>query len=89
MRFEHHYDEAIGIGVAAPRISWQTTAEPGFVQAGYELEFERADGTRSTGRVDSDEQVLVAWPVAPLTSRERVGVRVRVYGSDGVASAFS
>ena len=89
MRFEHHYDEAIGIGVAAPRISWQTTAEPGFVQAGYELEFDRADGTQSTGRVESHEQVLVAWPVAPLASRERVGVRVRVYGDDGVASAFS
>jgi alpha-L-rhamnosidase len=89
VRFEHHYDEAIGIGVAAPRISWQTTAEPGFVQAGYELEFDRADGTHSTGRVESNEQVLVAWPVAPLASRERVGVRVRVYGSDGVPSAFS
>ena len=89
MRFEHHYDEAIGIGVAAPRISWQATAEPGFVQTGYELEFDRADGTWSTGRVESHEQVLVAWPVAPLASRERVGVRVRVYGDDGVASAFS
>jgi alpha-L-rhamnosidase len=89
VRFEHHYDEAIGIGVASPRISWQTTAEPGFVQAGYELEFDRADGTHSTGRIDSAEQVLVAWPVSRLASRERVGVRVRVYGPDGVASAFS
>jgi alpha-L-rhamnosidase len=89
VRFEHHYDEAIGIGVASPRISWQTTAEPGFVQAGYELEFDRADGTQSTGRIESHEQVLVAWSVAPLASRERVGVRVRVYDADGVASAFS
>lgn len=35
-----------------------------------------------TGRVESPEQVLVKWPGAPLTSRERVTVRVRVWTPD-------
>ncbi|WP_411699868.1 family 78 glycoside hydrolase catalytic domain [Conyzicola sp.] len=89
VRFEHHATEALGIDVRAPRISWQTTAEPGFEQAAYELEFERGTTVQSTGRIDSADQVLVPWTVAPLASRERVGVRVRVFGADGSVSPFS
>ncbi|HEV7951622.1 MAG TPA: alpha-L-rhamnosidase N-terminal domain-containing protein, partial [Glaciihabitans sp.] len=89
VRFEHHTIDTLGIGVSTPRLSWQISAEPGFVQAGYELEFDRAGSVQSTGRVDSAEQVLVAWPLAPLASRESVGVRVRVFGDDGSISAFS
>jgi alpha-L-rhamnosidase len=89
VRFEHHAAEALGIGVRAPRISWQTTARPGFEQAGYELEFDRGATVESTGRVESSEQVLVPWQAVPLASRERVGVRVRVFGTDGSVSPFS
>jgi alpha-L-rhamnosidase len=89
VRFEHHAAEALGIGVRAPRISWQTSARPGFEQAGYELEFDRGATVESTGRVESSEQVLVPWPAVPLASRERVGVRVRVFGTDGSVSPFS
>jgi alpha-L-rhamnosidase len=89
VRFEHHADGIVGIGVASPRLSWQTIADSGFEQAAYELELQRADGTFSTGRVESRDQVLVAWPHTPLRSRERVSVRVRVFGADGVASEFS
>ncbi|MEV7413328.1 hypothetical protein AB0O04_36600, partial [Streptomyces althioticus] len=46
------------------------------------LELERRGGIRRTGRVDSAEQVLAPWPGDPLTSRERVTVRVRVWTSD-------
>jgi alpha-L-rhamnosidase len=89
VRFEHHTGGAIGIGVASPRLSWQTVADGGYEQVAYELEVEREEGTFSTGRVESPEQVLVAWPDAPLRSRERVAVRVRVFGADSAASPFS
>ena len=36
VRFEHHR-EALGIGEAAPRLSWQVAGEPGWRQAAYEL----------------------------------------------------
>jgi hypothetical protein len=36
VRFEHHR-EALGIGEAAPRLSWHVAAEPGWQQAAYEL----------------------------------------------------
>ncbi|WP_221583700.1 glycoside hydrolase family 78 protein [Microbacterium sp. G2-8] len=82
---EHHI-EPIGIGEAAPRLSWVTSAEAaGWHQAAYEI----ASGDETTGRVESVEQVLVAWPFAPLASRERREVRVRVWGDDGSASDWS
>ncbi|MER6347900.1 family 78 glycoside hydrolase catalytic domain [Streptomyces sp. NPDC001595] len=77
MSFEHHPD-GLGIGVAAPRLSWTLTPGSG-PQEAYELELDRGGRTHRTGRVDSAEQVLVAWPGQPLTSRERVTVRVRVW----------
>ena len=33
--------------------------------------------------VELDQSVLVAWPFEPLQSRERVSLRVRVWGKDG------
>ena len=36
VRFEHHR-EALGIGEASPRLSWQVASEPGWRQAAYEL----------------------------------------------------
>src|SRR6266568_207618 len=41
------------------------------------------------GRVESDQSVLVPWPFAPLSSRERLMVRVRVWGLDGQPSVWS
>ncbi|HKN95981.1 MAG TPA: glycoside hydrolase family 78 protein [Pseudonocardiaceae bacterium] len=73
VRFEH-LDDALGIGVARPRLSWQVhTDDPKWTQTAYEVE---RDG--DVVRVESAEQVLVAWPFAPLASRERATVRVRV-----------
>lgn len=95
-RFEHLPD-ALGIGAASPRLSWTVvTAIEGWTQAGYEIEACEAGGTTDavrlrgqTGQVESGESVLVDWPFAPLASRERVTVRVRVRGSDGSISAWS
>ncbi|WP_436789982.1 family 78 glycoside hydrolase catalytic domain [Yinghuangia sp. YIM S10712] len=81
--FEHARD-GLGIGWDRPRLSWRTrTQSSGWLQSGYELELVTADGTRrEVAAVDSDESVLVPWPFPPLGSRERVGVRVRVSGTD-------
>ncbi|GAA2215952.1 glycoside hydrolase family 78 protein [Nonomuraea monospora] len=96
--FEHHR-EAFGIGEPAPRLSWTVVTDiSGWRQAGYEIELSdgattdrgnAASSGTATGRVESAESVLVPWPGAPLGSRERRGVRVRVHGTDGSASDWS
>jgi len=89
--FEHLRD-ALGVGVARPRLSWMVeTSATGWLQAAYEIEAYTPDGQRcaQTGRVESPESVLVPWPFNPLVSRQRLGVRVRVWGKDGQASAWS
>lgn len=82
-----HHREPLGIGEARPRLSWKTSAEPGWVQVEYELEVTR--GTATTVAVDSAEQVLVDWPGAALSSREHATVRVRVRGNDDAWSPWS
>ena len=86
LRAEYHPGRALGIGAASPRLSWITTTErDGWMQAGYEIEL---DGV-ALGRIDGDDSVFVAWPGAPLASRAAHRVRVRVWGADGSASAWS
>jgi len=91
VRFEH-LRESLGMGAARPRLSWMiSTTAAGWTQTAYEIEAANGDGRPlgSTGKVESTQSVLVAWPVAPLVSRARVCVKVRVWGSDGRASAWS
>ncbi|MFD8869093.1 family 78 glycoside hydrolase catalytic domain [Streptomyces sp. NPDC059590] len=87
MSFEHLLD-GLGTGVAAPRLSWSLPAGAG-AQDGYEIELDREDHVHRTGRIDSTDQVLVSWPGEPLTSRERVTVRVRVWAGGNTPSAWS
>src|SRR5689334_12068246 len=87
-----HLREALGIGADCPRLSWLVeTGSQGWRQAAYEIESYDADGKlrNQTGRVDSDQSVLIDWPFAPLASRERLTVRVRVWGMDGQSSDWS
>ena len=91
IRFEQRSD-AIGIGTARPRLSWiSETSAVDWRQTGYELESYTVDGQfrEQTGRIASDQSVLVPWPFAPLVSREQVLVRVRVWGNNGVISPWS
>jgi alpha-L-rhamnosidase len=91
VRFEHT-PEPLGIGVARPRLTWTITTDcPEWYQAAYEIESYWPDGQlrEQTGRVKSDESVLVPWPFASLRSRECVMVRVRVCGGDGQFSRWS
>ncbi|GAA1466179.1 glycoside hydrolase family 78 protein [Microbacterium thalassium] len=88
-----HHREPLGIGESHPRLSWVVdTDEAGWRQRAYEIEVsvpEAGTETFTSGRVDSDAQVLVDWPVEALPSRARRSVRVRVWGPDDAASAWS
>ena len=91
VRFEHRRD-ALGIGTPRPRVSWWTdTHTEGWTQAGYEMKATNSDGSLfgQTGRVESSQSVLIDWPFEPLSSRQRVWVRVRVWGTDGTVSSWS
>ena len=84
LRVEHHLaGDVLGLGTPSPRLSWRyDTAPASFSQVAYEVEVVRA-GLSERYEVPSSEQVLVAWPSAPLGSREAVTVRVRVHdGAD-------
>lgn len=86
VRFEYHR-EPLGTGEAAPRLSWTAaTVALNWVQVAYELE---RQGGETTGRVESAESVLVAWPFTPLASREQARVRVRVWDNGGSLSSWS
>lgn len=91
VRIEHRQD-SLGIGVRRPRLSWRvTTASHGWKQTAYEIQAHGLGGAlrEQTGKIESDQSVLVAWPFAPLTSRERLTVRARVWGHDGSVSDWS
>src|SRR5579864_1986832 len=84
VRVEHGRD-ALGIGTPRPRVSWIVhTGAANWWQDGYEIEAFGADGglRAQTGRVASDQSVLIPWPFAPLQSRERLLLRVRAWGRD-------
>ena len=87
-----HYRETLGVGNSQPRLSWTIKTEvPIWFQSAYEIEEHDADGKllKQTGRIESDQSVLVPWPFTKLSSRERVSVRVRVWGKDGSESDWS
>jgi alpha-L-rhamnosidase len=91
VRFEH-LQEALGVGTPQPRVSWWVeTSRPAWLQTAYAMELHAPSGELlgETGRVDSSDSVLVAWPFAPLASRQRVLVRVRVWDGDGAPSPWS
>ncbi len=85
-----HHRAALGIGEAAPRLSWEVRQAPdGWSQDAYQLRRDDDGGVTTADWVAGDAQVLVGWPFDTLRSRERATVRVRVRGSDGVVSAWS
>jgi len=91
VRVEHRRD-ALGIGASRPRLSWTVAAAAlGWCQASYEIEVRGPDGLlrAHTEPIASDQSVLVPWPFAPLLSRERLSVRVRVWGADARPSVWS
>ncbi len=84
-----HLPRALGIGVAAPRLSWKTTAPAGWRQRAYEVALSADGRVETTALIADTDSVLVTWPFSPLTSRERAEVSVRVHGEDGSTSEWS
>ena len=76
-----HLEEALGIDVVAPRLSWQLAA-PATRQEAYRLEV----GTWSSGWVESDECVLVPYDGPAVGSRTRLEWHVQVRTDAGVSA---
>ncbi|MBC7217637.1 MAG: family 78 glycoside hydrolase catalytic domain [Candidatus Caldatribacterium sp.] len=91
LRFEH-YREPLGIRHNRPRLSWTVaTSIPAWQQKAYQVRaYDEAHQLRyETDWIISNQSVLVPWPFAPLKSRERLLVQVRVRGEDGTISPWS
>jgi alpha-L-rhamnosidase len=84
-----HHREPFGIGEQSPRLSWKTTAGPEWRQLAYQAEIVLDGAVHRTGWIESGDSVLVPWPFAPLASRARADVRVRVRGAEQVVSRWS
>lgn len=88
VRFENHATPALGIGEDRPRLSWRIdAAPPAYRQAAYEVEWRTTDAdgaVRDSGAlvVESEDQLYVPWPGAPLPPRATATARVRVRGAD-------
>jgi alpha-L-rhamnosidase len=78
LRVEHLGDAVLGMGERRPRLSWQLP-DGASRQTAYSVEL---DG-RELDRIDADASVLVSWPSDPLTSRQRVDWRVKVWTDQG------
>lgn len=86
-----HLRDTLSLGVSKPRLSWTVLTEAeAWRQQSYELELVLgADEPISVGPNASPDSVLVPWPFAPLASRDRLALRVRVWGEDGSVSPWS
>ncbi len=69
-----HLDEPFGIDVVRPRVSWKLP-----VTATRQVAYRVIAGAWDSGRVESDQSVLVEYDGPPLTSRARVEWQVQVW----------
>jgi alpha-L-rhamnosidase len=91
LRFEH-YREPFGIGDPCPRLAWIVeTDQTDWHQSAYAVELYGPIGEllAATGRIESDQSVLVDWPFQPLGSRQRAAVRVRAWNQGGESTVWS
>jgi alpha-L-rhamnosidase len=80
---EHLGASVLGLGDRRPRLSWRLPLGTQRQDA-YALEI---DG-HALGPIASDDCILVPWPGDPLSSRQRVVWRVKVW-ADGTESEWS
>jgi alpha-L-rhamnosidase len=93
-----HLVDPVGIGTAQPRLSWKLDSDrAGEVQTAYQI---RASSSESglandqadlwdSGKVTSDQSVLVPWGGKALSSRAQVHWEVRAWDKDGNPTAWS
>ena len=81
----------IGMGVEKPRFTWLITSTQGStMQTAYELVIREGKKTVwSTGKVNSDQSVLVEYAGTPLVSNTKYNWQVRVWDNHGGVSAWS
>lgn len=88
IRFEHH-PAGLGVNEPRPRVSWRyesksASSPQNWLQTSYEIEVkDRRSSETKSFKVDGDDNVLVSWPGAPLTSRDGASIRVRAFGVSG------
>jgi alpha-L-rhamnosidase len=75
-----HLDDAFGIDVTMPRLSWKLP-----VIATRQIAYRLRVGTWDSGRVEGDASVLVPYGGPPLTSRQQVEAAVQVWTDLGVS----
>src|SRR5258708_812929 len=93
-----HLDNPQGIDATQPRLSWMLQSnERGVKQTAYQilvassvakLKSDQGD-LWDSGKVSSDESVLVAYAGKPLASRTECFWKVHVWDTDGKVSAWS
>jgi alpha-L-rhamnosidase len=93
-----HLVNPVGLGNAQPRLSWKLVSDrPGEVQTAYEIRAANSTAALAagqfnlgdSGKVSSNQSVLVPWSGLPLASRSQVFWQVRVWDKDGAPSAWS
>ncbi|GAB4109828.1 MAG: alpha-L-rhamnosidase [Roseiflexaceae bacterium] len=81
----------LGIDIRAPRLSWQLVGQPGLRQQAYRLlaagdSADLTDSTKliwDTGRIDSDQSILLPYTGPALRSRQRVYWQVQIWNQAG------
>ncbi len=93
-----HLQNPVGIGNQSPRLSWKLRSDRnGEVQTAWQI---RAASSRSgldthppelwdSGKIVSDQSVLVPWAGNPLDSRSLVFWQVRIWDKNGQPSPWS
>lgn len=81
----------VGIDARSPRLSWQLhAAERGIVQSAYQIRvWDDGGALWDSGKVPSDQSVLVTYAGARLRSGQRCTWQVRVWDGSESASAWS
>ena len=79
--------EPLGIDSTTPHFSWKIASEKPMTQCAYEVE---VDGKLwRSGKVESNQQVMVPYEGVALASRQQSRWRVRVWNQDDKASRWS
>src|SRR5690348_280408 len=93
-----HLTNPVGIGNRSPRLSWKLRSDrAGEAQTAWEIRAASAiirlkagsSDLWDSGKMVSDQSVLVPWAGKPLNSRSQVFWQVRVWDKDGRPTAWS
>jgi alpha-L-rhamnosidase len=93
-----HLRNPIGIGIQQPRLSWKLRSDRnGEVQSTWQIRAASSSSGLNTnppdlwdsGKIVSDQSVLVPWAGRPLASRSQVFWQVRIWDKDGRPSPWS